>query len=75
MPARNRFVLACVAFVCVCGQVRPADEKGIKPIAQLRLRSLDSLMEDLKFLGNLTDNGALLGAVEQQLRQWFPRRF
>jgi len=52
MPVQSKLVLACVVFGI---PVRPGPgrrmKKAVRPTSQVQLRSLDDLLEDLKFLG------------------------
>ena len=75
MHARYGFLVAWLLLGCVLGSARSADEKGIEPTSQIRIRSLDDALADLKLVANLVGQEAFATDLEGRLKQLLPKGF
>ncbi len=75
MSARYGIVLACLMLGCLCEQARSADEKGIEPTSQMRIRSLEDALTDLKLLAKVVGQEASATYLEAQIKHWLPKGF
>jgi hypothetical protein len=75
MLTRWMWLVTAVGLATLPAQVRAADEKSPLPTAQISLRSLDALLEDLKYLLSSTDQKDAAKLLDDTLKMNFPNAF
>ena len=75
MLKRRYVYLALLGLLAACARMQAADSSAVPPTLVIRVRSIDSLIADVKYLTSLSGRGNEVRALDAALKRATPNGF